>query len=453
MISFLRRSRLRSWLIVLSILAALQLLLAIVSFWQSTTTRDEGFALPGPSRIAAIVSTLEASSPSERTAILTAISDERFSGTIVMSDPVADRNASAHMLPGVAMLIEAELSHRSGRNVEAWLVGNAGAQNIRRTPFELWSTAPLQVSIALAPNEWLLLEAIGDHANFVFGLPPGFWAGFLGVTVAFAALALLWWSLRPLERIERAMEQFAMVPVAVPIEPQGPRETQRIVAVVNRMQSQLANLFQERQVMFGALSHDLRTLLTRLRLRVDRIEDAIWREKADADLAAMNEVIENGLALARLDAARGGHAQRVDIAELLREVVRSTELAPDDLVISREAKPLAINADPHILLRGIRNLVDNAFRYGGDCSVAVAFSEGRLTIDVADTGPGIDAAELERLVRPFERGAETRTMKDSGSGLGLAIAKRAAESAGGSLTLYNRAAGGLVARMELPVKA
>lgn len=449
MSGFLSRSRLRAWLIGLSILAALQLALALMAFWQSTNARGEGFALPGPSRIAAIVSVIEPAPPAQRSQILRAMSSARFEAEILTVDPAFDRSADARMMTGTASVIEAQLPDEYSAGVEAWFDEKDGT--IRRTPFELWSDAPLYVAISLRTGDWLLLKARGNHADFIFGLPSGFWAGLFGVTVAFAALALLWWSLRPLEKIEQAMARFADEPVAVPVTPSGPREARRIVAAVNRMQHDLAELFQERQVMFGALSHDLRTLLTRLRLRVDLIDDPDWRDRADADLAAMNDVIENGLALARLDASSKTGGERVEIGEFVQELVSSAEITADKVTVTDAARGATLCCDPHTLLRGLRNLVDNAHLYGGGCSINIERSAKRLTIDVIDHGPGIKLAELEMVLRPFHRGSEGSRESVGGSGLGLAIAKRAAEQAGGNLTLRNRREGGLIAQMQLPV--
>ncbi len=438
-------------LVALSTLALLQLALAIAAFWQATRSTDGGFTFPAAQRVHAIVLALESSGPQQRVAFLSALNDGRLDVRIVSSDRLPLNTDGTRDMPGVARIIEFYIDTLGDREVVAWLATNSrgGTAPVMRKPLGLWSQQPIRMAVSLRDGSWLMLETRGDLARTIFGFPPGLWAGMFGVTVAFGALLLLWRSLAPLEGLSSALSTFSVNPIAKPVKVSGPREVRRIIEAANRMQSDLAALFLERQVMFGALSHDLRTLLTRLRLRLAQITDDQTRVPAEHDLAVMSDIVEDALLLARLDAAPKSD-DRVAVGELADALIKTPDLCEGLIEVPDKMRDLCIRGDGTSWLRALRNLADNAARYGGECKIVFRTEGDMVRMDVLDRGPGIPAEDRARLVRPFVRGDVSRSMNAPGSGLGLAIAARTAERSGGRLTLLDRPGGGCIARIETP---
>jgi signal transduction histidine kinase len=196
------------------------------------------------------------------------------------------------------------------------------------------------------------------------------------------------------------------------------------------------------------MSHDLRTPITRLRLRVESIEDEALRTRCVEDLDEMTRMVRGALSLFR---GLNDEEQTVpvDIDALLRELQRQYEEVKASVAIEgRAAAPFP--GKPLALKRCLGNLVDNALQYGARATLAVTDSGDQLTIRVLDEGPGIPAAELELVFEPFYRLESSRNRATGGTGLGLSIARDVAQAHGGSLTLANRSTGGLEATLVLP---
>ena len=273
---------------------------------------------------------------------------------------------------------------------------------------------------------------------------------FLGASLAFFAV----WAARaltsPLSRFAHAAERFGRDLDPTPIDERGPDEIRRAARAFNAMRGRIARMVDERTRMLAALSHDLRTPITRLRLRTEFVTDTALRGPMLRDLDQMSALV--GSALSFLTEGRRRPAMvALDLASLLRAVCddatdgggRVDYEGPDHR---------AVTGDPDGLRRALDNLVDNALRYG--TAVTVALREagaGRLAVEVADDGPGIPEADKARVLEPFERGDVARGGGGTGFGLGLAIARAVAQAHGGDLTLHDRAGGGCVARLTLAV--
>ena len=216
------------------------------------------------------------------------------------------------------------------------------------------------------------------------------------------------------------------------------------------MSSDLARIDQDRALILAGISHDLRTPLTRLRMGIEMAPDEGLREGMTADVEEMDKTIGQFLDFARSD---GGEAQQdVDMAALLAEL--ATQYRRRGFNVAVPPAPtlgMATTVRPQALRRAVTNLVDNALRYAGSESpVELAFSatNGEISFDVCDRGPGIPADDVERMKRPFARLDAART-NATGAGLGLAIVDRIARSHNGRLELLPRAGGGLLARITL----
>ena len=216
------------------------------------------------------------------------------------------------------------------------------------------------------------------------------------------------------------------------------------------MQERLRRLIESRTRMLAALSHDLRTPLTLLRLRAEEVADTDERDKMLATIGEMDEMIGATLAFAR-DEVRAEPRRRVDVAALLASVV--DDMADAGLPVTMApAPPLIHDCQPGALKRAITNLLDNAVKYGKRARVDDP-RDARKTIEITidDDGPGIPEAELPRVFQPFYRVEDSRSRDTGGTGLGLAIAQSIVQAHGGELTLANRPGGGLRACIKLPV--
>lgn len=269
-----------------------------------------------------------------------------------------------------------------------------------------------------------------------------------------ALIALVCWlavrlALRPLQRMATAAETFGRDIHRPPLDTSGPTEVGQAAQAFNVMQDRVREAMAERTRILAAVTHDLKTPLTRMRLRLEACADSGLREKLGGDLDAMQGLVNEGLELARsLDTSET--AARVDIGALLASI--ADDAADAGQAVTYEG-PTGVLAEcrPNSLRRAIENLVDNALKYGGgQAIVRLDTAEGRPCLRILDDGPGIPDDKLDEVLRPFVRLEASRSRESGGTGLGLAIAANLVAAQGGRLILSNRPEGGLEARIELP---
>jgi signal transduction histidine kinase len=228
----------------------------------------------------------------------------------------------------------------------------------------------------------------------------------------------------------------------------GPIEVARAARAFNTMQSQLAEFLRSRTNLLAAMSHDLKTPITRLRLRSELLEDPTLRERYSQDLAELESMVSS-----TLDFLRGIHDEEpptaFDVMALLESLQADLEETGAEVTLEGHTdRPFA--GQRRALRRCLSNLLDNAIKYGGRANVIVLDDATTLTIRIEDRGPGIAAGELEKVFEPFYRIESSRSRETGGTGLGLAIARQIARAHGGDVTLANRPHGGLEARLVLP---
>lgn len=289
------------------------------------------------------------------------------------------------------------------------------------------------------------------------GPRPWFWGGPWLVTLmtAFISISVLGlWAARalatPLSSFAKAAENFSLDGAAEPLPERGPEEIRSVARALNRMHERIARLMSDRTRMLAAISHDLRTPITRLRLRAEFIEDEGNRKRMLIDLDQMRAMLESVLSLLRND-RKIESVTLVDIASTLQLI--ADQFGDMGHVVHYEG-PLSATAAarPDDVHRGVTNLVENAVRFGAEVTIRLDVSGTRLVIDVEDDGPGISDARKQEMLEPFVRGDDARTMDDStGFGLGLSIARAIALAHGGELSLHDRQPHGLIVRMQLPV--
>jgi signal transduction histidine kinase len=272
----------------------------------------------------------------------------------------------------------------------------------------------------------------------------------LAVVIAVTLLAVRWVT-RPLDTLAAAAQSLGEDINRPPLDEGGPLEVGRAARAFNAMQQKLSRFISDRTRIFAAMSHDLKTPITRLRLRAELLDDAELRTKFVKDLEEMEAMVS-----AALDFMRGvdqqAPAQPVDVMALLESLQSDAREIGSDVAIEG-AVQAPYRGHAQTLKRCIGNLIDNAVKYGKRATLVVADTPAALTITVRDEGPGIPGEELERVFEPFYRLDASRNRATGGSGLGLPIARNIARAHDGELQLRNRAGGGLEAVLTLPRRA
>jgi signal transduction histidine kinase len=269
----------------------------------------------------------------------------------------------------------------------------------------------------------------------------------LGSVVALSLVAVRWVT-GPLSQLATAAERLGQDIDRPPLPETGPAESRRAARAFNTMQRRLQRFIADRTRMLAAMSHDLKTPITRMRLRTDLLDDEALRAKFAKDLGEMESMVAQTLDFMR-DASAAEPVQRVNFMALLESLQRDYQDTGSAVALEgRIAQPF--NGRPLALRRCLTNLLDNAVRYGKRATLKVEDAPERITIRVLDEGPGIPEAELERAFEPFYRGESSRNRATGGTGLGLGIARNIARAHGGDLELRNRPQGGLEAILSLP---
>jgi signal transduction histidine kinase len=269
----------------------------------------------------------------------------------------------------------------------------------------------------------------------------------LAAVIAVSLVAVRWVT-RPLRTLADTAEELGRNIHRPALEERGPNEVARAARALNTMQSRLIAYLDDRTRVLAAMSHDLKTPITRLRLRAELLEDSALKAKIAADLEETQSMVDGALDYLR-GAARDEAAKPVDVTALLESLQADMRVLGSEVTIEgAAAKPL--RAKPQALKRCVWNLLDNAVKYGARARIAVDDDDRRLRIRVLDEGPGIPAVEMDKVFEPFYRVESSRNRATGGTGLGLSIAKGIAEDHGGSLELGNRAEGGLEATLILP---
>ncbi|MDD2768744.1 MAG: ATP-binding protein [Methylococcus sp.] len=304
----------------------------------------------------------------------------------------------------------------------------------------------------LGPPPHFPADAIAGDADMSLPFRPH--GGWISAILRIIALGLTaWigarWVSGPIKRIARAAENFGDSLSSQPLEEYGPAEARQAARALNRMQAQLLEQIRQRSQFLAAVSHDLRTPITRLNLRVEGVEPPELRDKLNQDIREMSLMLGSTLDYLR------GHAepepvQPLDIEALVQSLAEDAQDQGLAVSVSGTARP--IEARPLALRRCLDNLIGNALRYGQCAEIALKDGTDSLVIDVRDRGPGIPQDQLEAVFAPFVRLESSRNRASGGTGLGLSIARDVALSHGGRLNLMNCPEGGLVARLSLPRK-
>lgn len=250
---------------------------------------------------------------------------------------------------------------------------------------------------------------------------------------------------RPLAQLAGAAAALEPGRAGNPLPEEGPQEIAQAAAAFNRMRLRIDEYLDERSQMLGAISHDLQTPITRMRLRVDLLEESTLRTKLHADLGQMQHLVEQGLAYARSAQAMQEPEMPTDLGTLLESMVADYQDASQAVRWLGGSDNETVVTRPGALRRAIGNLVDNAVKFGGGAEVALTQRQGRICIVVQDRGPGIPEHERDKVLLPFYRLESSRNASTGGTGLGLAIVQRLVRHCHAELVLDSRQGGGLCA--------
>jgi signal transduction histidine kinase len=408
--------------------------------YQEERERVVSHLIAGPlgQRLSQVAQKLENMPTAERIKLLPVLSSPRITFTLPAT-PGANND------PGPLHHLQDRLRETLGDGRRVMVTGEPGS---RRN--ELPSL--IQISLTLSDGQQIVAT---HHALEESALAPSRHLPLLtGYFLAIAVIALLAmrWAVRPLQRLAHAADALGRDLSGAPLAETGPREVRQAARAFNTMQNRLASYLNDRLRILAAVSHDLKSPITRLKLRAEMLADATQREKFLRDLDDMETMIA-----ATLDFLRGESRQEngvlLDINALVSALRDDMQAVNTIVEVHGEAsRPLL--ARPQALKRCLANLLDNAIRYGGSETACVRItledSTESLNLHIDDHGPGIPEAELEQMFEPFRRGETSRNRATGGAGLGLAIARNLARAHGGDVTLENRPEGGLRASLTLP---
>ena len=309
-----------------------------------------------------------------------------------------------------------------------------------------------KIGIALPDGAMISARVLPDQR------PRPFWTGPWAITLLFAIVSVTLlglWAARaltaPLSAFAKAAEDFSLNGAAAPLPERGPEEIRSVAKALNRMRERITALIDDRTKMLAAISHDLRTPITRMRLRSEFIEDDMHRGRMMSDLDQMRSMLESVLSFLRND--------RKLEAMTLTDIATTLQLVADRFAdvghrVSYEGPEHAMaTVRPDDLTRSVTNLVENSVRFGAIATIRLKTAPDTVTIEVEDDGPGIPDARKEVMLEPFVRGDDARNMDEkAGFGLGLSIARTIVLAHGGQFSLNDRKPNGLIVCVQLPVR-
>ncbi len=310
------------------------------------------------------------------------------------------------------------------------------------------SSSTLHIAIGLEDgrvlNVWLAPSIFYTEAPYA----PYFLLALVLVVTTVLGFAIHRVIMRPILALEQDAERVGLAETAVPISETGPRELRRLAQALNRMRLRLDGLIREREQIMVAIAHDIRTGLTKLRLRTDSRENVPVAE-IEPDLAQMERLLSDMMAYARAESPVAEH----ELIELRSFAAALAQAAPQTIEVIQDdpSDRFTIAGSRVAIARMLENLFENARSYGnGWVGLCIERDAAGLTIAVEDDGPGLPESQLDRVFEPFFRGEASRNKATGGTGLGLGIARAIAHTHGAQIRLSNRAQGGLRATLAFP---
>jgi signal transduction histidine kinase len=432
-------------LILLAGLLAAQLASLWLQWGERATVVSQARGQNFAERMVEAIRLLEADQPSQRSTSLPALQSGDLRVTLIRDDQVSPNPPRGQIQASISARLGSEREIRSvGGGGGGMQHGGPGGMSPRGNPTRSFD-------VRLRDGQWIRISAVQEADTPA--LPNDLIAQLLITLIMVTAVVMIAVRqvTRPLQQLAAAADTLGNDLDAPPLTENGPTETRRAAQAFNRMQARIKRLVDERARALAAVSHDLRTPLTRLRLRAELVTDDRLRDQMAADLDSMAAMID-----ATLDYLRG-----LQDSEALRPIDMNAllqSLAEDAAVLGKTISVEGLAQAPYYgrlsgLRRALQNLIDNAIKYGHGAQLRIEDAADALRLVVEDEGPGIAPAELTRVTEPYYRPDASRSRETGGVGLGLSIVSDIALMHGGQLLLANRPQGGLSATLILPRKA
>lgn len=425
-------------------LVVLQVAILAAVMWPDG--RPMVFRLIDPRDVSEIAEAVEYAAPDERRRIMAAASNGSITAELLEGFPDEATQDDVRSAPRLEARYRRYAAELDGRPVRLQVREGGYLAAILRDEA---GRGPVRLLVGLSDGSVLAIE----RAPLVLQmLVSRYFAVALVAAAIIVALlvTLLWQVVRPIQNLVGATEAFRHDVDAPDAKPKGALEVQALATAFNSMKQQIGGLVGERTRILAAIAHDLRTYLTRLRLRADHIPDSRQRERAIRDVEEMGQLLDDILLFARAEAMQDRPAEIIDACEGARDYVKMRREAGDDVGFAAGSDPIYCRCSPLALRRILANLIDNAVRYGTQARVVVRRENGTVVITVTDKGPGVPANLIPRLTAPFERVDSSRGRHSGGVGLGLSIVKALAASHDGTVDIENRTTGGLRVVVRLP---
>lgn len=419
----------------------LQALIWLVTALPSQGDDQRPYNLPLPTEARTMVDALESAPPARRAALVSAFNGSLYSVQILRERPtvpVTQREGLDLLRVDYAAALPGRDIGLTGRRP---LFGNM----VGTPPWTGRFYAPITLTVPLRDGDLMVIDSQPSTVIRAY-LRQRASLGAAGGLLVLAALALaVRQATRPLVRLSAGVRRFAADLDTPDLPVTGSREMRDLSAAFNDMKARIGGLMAERTRMLAGIAHDMRTYLTRMRLRAEFIDDAEQRAKAVADLDEMAALLDDTLLFAKRDAGAAPQARQIALAPELAAIVALRADMGDAVTLAPVPANLMIEAAPIALRRMLANLIDNGVRHGEQVSVAAAADDRTVTISVADDGPGVPPETLARLGEPFGRLDSSRNRETGGAGLGLAIVRALADREGATVRFANRQEGGFIA--------
>lgn len=349
-------------------------------------------------------------------------------------------------VPAASIVIAGERGPLADRRIGRIIRDRAARKGMRDE--EHFLIAPFQVGVRQADGSWAVVRSQPAFGLNAWQQRVALWFVLSAIAMAPVVYVFARRLSAPIRLFADAAERLGRDPRAEPLALDGPAEIGVAVRAFNDMQQRLRRYVEDRTAMVGAIAHDLRTPLTRLRFRIESLPDD-QRAKMSNDIDQMEEMISAALTFVR-DASRPGERTPLELSSLLESLC--DEMAETGAATEVESgEKVVLEGDPMALRRLFSNLLENAVKFGGRARTRVFRDAANAVVEIEDDGPGIPPADREKVFEPFYRREPSRSRQTGGIGLGLAVVRSIARGHGGDVDLVNRAGGGLTARVQLPL--
>ncbi len=448
-----------------------QLLSALVHLYDRDTVLHQTMGLESAERISSIVSLMEATAADKREEIINALSgypleialNETKNRENHANSPRSDGEHESTMQLFQSYLQrklpighEAHVEVVESERMSDWMGSmepppqmQAMHQQMSQRMGHQLRVKSFHVQVRLTDGAWLDFHYFLSRKIFAWPLRMVVALGLLMVAVLFLTWIAVRWVTRPLSTLSKAAEAFGRDIQHAPLAVEGPTEVRQAAEAFNTMQQRLSRYIGDRARILAAVSHDLKTPITRLRLRTELMEEQPLKEEIQADLTHMEEMVHS-----TLDFMKGTESkeprQKMDLQALLESMQEDLFPLGIQFELQGEIKQ-PVTVQPHAIKRCLSNLLENGARYGtGAVVVTLSAQDHSVIISIHNQGEPIPEAELEKIFEPFYRVEYSRNRESGGTGLGLSIARNIVQAHGGELHLENAPQGGITATLVLP---